>query len=293
MLRIRCSDFRFFFCGTAQIFRPEQLHGDRGGGKEECHRAGHPHDHPGACLVFQRTKADNARSIFVGRIKNAIVEREESRQSGVLEIGEQKVGNHGPAGPVWPAGPGLDDVPPKHQGRGEEAEVFDLVPAIGSQREFVEMGHMPENVAQSEKQPTHGGMHDRVNHVEQTLPLQKGTEPLGDELAGQSAQHGQLGSTEPDEARRHHGQQKMLHHVRDQEKRGKGVERGGERNIEGGQTAQEAEEPPDRIARRHLTVEFSPAAGIDEGGEKKTEGRQRLESPGGKRGGLGVHRDEE
>ena len=68
------------------------------------------------------------RRVRIGRIRNTVVERKKCGQSRVLKVGEQKIWNHCPARPIRTARPGLNDVPPEEQCRGEKTEVLELVP---------------------------------------------------------------------------------------------------------------------------------------------------------------------
>ncbi len=81
-------------------------------------------------MVTQRGHPGKMGDAFIGRIEDAVAEGEKSGESGVLDIGEQQIRNHGPAWPLRAARPRLNHWPPKEQRGQEEANVLDLVPGI-------------------------------------------------------------------------------------------------------------------------------------------------------------------
>ena len=111
--------------GGAQELQNQQPHGHKIG-----ERAGHPHQDPCGCLVVESRDAPEAWDGEIGGIEDTLREDQGCRQGRVLEIGEEQVGDHGPAGPTRSAGPGLQDRPPEEQACAEETEVLHVVPAV-------------------------------------------------------------------------------------------------------------------------------------------------------------------
>ena len=70
--------------------------------------------------------------------------------------------------------------------------MLDLMPSRRTKCQFVKVGKMPKNVAQDEKDPAHGGMHQPVKKILQQWPLKKRPEPMAHESPWQAAQQRQL-----------------------------------------------------------------------------------------------------
>ena len=71
----------------------------------------------------------------------------------------------------------------------------------------------------------------------------------------------------------------MLHHVDDQQPAGEGVERRGERDIDGRQPAEKGNQPLDRKPPWDLGMKMPPAQKINHRRRNEPQGRNRLERP--------------
>jgi hypothetical protein len=106
----------------------QALHCNHDGRNDEGERPHHPHDRAGGDLVLLRREAEQAWDCRVRGIQHMIGEDENRRQHRVLEIAQQKIGDHGPARPLRMTRPGLHHGPPEDQRYQEETGVFEFVP---------------------------------------------------------------------------------------------------------------------------------------------------------------------
>ena len=92
-------------------------------------------------------------------------------------------------------------------------EVLDLMPRRRTKRQIVIIRNVPKNIAEDEKNPAHGGMHQAMEKILEQWPLKERPERVTHDAPGQAAQERQLRSAEEEQRRNNHGQQQMLHHV--------------------------------------------------------------------------------
>lgn len=108
------------------------MEGDEDGGEEKDKEAEDPHERAGKDLIFKGSDAEERRRFDVGGIEDAITEDEERAEGSAGEGAEEEIKGDGPTWPTRFRGKRLDDGPPKEDGRGEEAEVFQFVPGVGA-----------------------------------------------------------------------------------------------------------------------------------------------------------------
>jgi hypothetical protein len=133
------------------------MEGDEDAGEEKDKEAEDPHERAGKDLIFKGSDAEERRRFDLGGIEDAITEGEERAEDSAGEGAEEEIKGDGPAWPTRFRGKRLDDGPPKEDGRGEEEEVFQIVPGVGAEGEFENGGNVPSEESDGGENPADEG----------------------------------------------------------------------------------------------------------------------------------------
>jgi hypothetical protein len=144
------------------VQRREEMEGDEYPGEEKDKEAEHPHERPGKDLIFKGSDAEERRRFDVGGIEDAITEDEEGAEGSAGKRAEEEIKRYGPAWPTRFRGKRLDDGPPKEDGGGQEAEVFQFVPGVGAEGEFESGGNVPGEESSGGENPADGRMSEEI-----------------------------------------------------------------------------------------------------------------------------------
>ena len=144
-----------------RVQRREEMERDEDAGEEKDKEAEDPHERAGKDLIFKGSDAEERRRFDLGGIEDAITEGEERAEDSAGEGAEEEIEGDGPAWPTRFRGKRLDNGPPKEDGRGEEAEVFQFVPGVRAEGEFEGGGNVPGEESDAGENPADEGMSEK------------------------------------------------------------------------------------------------------------------------------------
>ena len=134
--------------------RREEANGEQHGGEKAGEEAENPHEGASEDLVLKRCDAKHGRGLKIVRINHAVGEGEEGGQGAAGEHAEEEIKRNAPAGPARLGRKGLNDRPPEEGGGEQKTEVFDVVPAVGTQSEIEEGWNVPGDEGECGNNPT-------------------------------------------------------------------------------------------------------------------------------------------
>jgi hypothetical protein len=144
-----------------------------------------------AKIDLKGSDAEQRRRFDVGGIEDAITEDQERAEGSAGEGAEKEIKGDGPAWPTTFGGKRLDDGPPKEDGRGEEAEVFQFVPGIGAEGEFEGGGNVPGEQSDGGENPANEGMSEKFAKGLHRRPAEKWAESGADKTLRESVKERQ------------------------------------------------------------------------------------------------------
>ena len=189
------------------------MEGDEDAGEEKDKEAEDPHERAGKDLIFKGSDAEERRRFDLGGIEDAITEGEERAEDSAGEGAEEEIKGDGPAWPTRFRGKRLDDGPPKEDGRGEEEEVFQIVPGVGAEGEFENGGNVPSEESDGGENPADEGMSEKFAKGLHTRPTKEWPESGTDKTLRESMKERQGRGAKKNERRNNEHQQNVLDHV--------------------------------------------------------------------------------
>ena len=191
----------------------QKFEGDEHCGNEINERAEDPHESAGESLIRQRRPAKDCRGLLVRRIENTVAEHEKGTERSAGKHANKKINRNRPAMPANGTGKRLDHRPPKQDGSGEEAEMFDIVPKNGAQREFECRGNMPGNQRDCGGNPAERRVGDEFSEAVQRRPSKSRTNEEAHEELRQAVEKRNGGRAEEHEGRNDEHEENVLNHV--------------------------------------------------------------------------------
>jgi hypothetical protein len=243
------------------------MEGDEDGGEEKDKEAEDPHERAGKDLIFKGSDAEERRRFDVGGIEDAITEDEERAEGSAGKGAEKEIKGDGPAWPTRFRGKGLDDGPPKEDGRGEEAEVFQFVPGVGAEGEFEGGGNVPGEESDGGENPANEGMSEKFAKGLHRRPAEEWAESGADKTLRESVKERQGRGAKKDERRNNEHQQDVLDHVDGERSLIEGGQRRANRDPQREHARQKSGETPWREEFGRGAAQRKPPAQITECGE--------------------------
>ena len=140
-------------CGRVRARRREYLQCDEDSGNEKYDRPEHPHKSPCCHLIVQWGKAQRICLRGVTRIDRSPCKAKEGREPRIHNIRCQQIWKQHPTEFRPRAGPAPENGPPE-QGTGEkEARMFDVMPALGPDRQLIWPWNVPSNIGDVHREP--------------------------------------------------------------------------------------------------------------------------------------------